>query len=261
MPCAIISKPQVKGASLMRKNLKLAALAAAISLSMTAGAAHAQGVPVVDPSNIAQTVKVVQNGVQQVQQMKQQVEQMTQMKNTIGAMGVGEIGSILQRANLNIDNNNNLLGEFRQTVPGIIDALPNSNVGRELGVDAGAARQARTSIDAARRFTISTFYGGSNAGIDEVNKRGAIREAALRDSASSGFAQAVVAKARLTESEATIKALNEQMSASTDLRTDVQNNTAVAMAQYQQLIIQTQLIAQLLEVQATGNMAVEVAPR
>lgn len=247
----------------MRKSFTTFAALAATALTAVgfSAPAHAQGVPVIDPSNIAQTVKVVQNGVQQVQQMKQQVEQMTEMKNIIGATGIGEIGSILKRANLDSEATNTLLGEFRQTVPGIIDALPNSELGRSLGVDAGNAREARTSIDAARRFTISTFYGGNNAGIDEVNKRQAIREAALRDSASSGFAQAVVAKSRLTESETTIKALNEQMSASTDLRTDVQNNTAVAMAQYQQMIIQTQILAQLLEVQATGNMAIEVSAR
>lgn len=244
----------------MKKMFTLSVALAATALTAPM-AASAQGVPVVDPSNIAQTIKVVQNGVQQVQQMKQQVEQMADMKNTIGEIGVGEIGSILDRAGLKIDgaNSNNLLGEFRQTVPGIIDALPNSALGRELGVNAGQAQQARTSIDAARRFTIDTFYGGSNSGIDAVNQREAIREAALRDSATSGFAQAVVTKTRLSESETTIKALTEQMSASTDLRTDVQNNTAVAMAQYQQLIIQTQLMAQLLEVQSTGNMANQIA--
>ena len=91
-----------------------------------------------------------------------------------------------------------------------------------------------------------------------MTRRQAVREAALRDSATSGYATAVVTKVRLSESEATIQALNEQMAASTDLRTDVQNNTAVSMAQYQQMVIQTQLLAQLLEVQATGNMASQV---
>lgn len=238
---------------------KILVASVALAAAMIPASASAQGIPVVDPSNIAQTIKVVQNGVQQVQQMKAQVEQISEMKNTIGAIGEGEIGSILQRAGLNLETNGDgLLSEFRQTIPGILDGLPNSNLGRQLNIDAGAAAEARTSIDAGRRFVISTFYGGNNAGIDEVNQRQAIREAALRDSATAGFATAVATKTRLGESEATIKALTEQMSASTDLRTDVQNNTAVGMAQLQQSIIQTQLLAQLLEVQSTGNMANQV---
>ena len=240
----------------MKKYIAALALSGAFVM---ASPASAQGIPVVDPSNIAQTIKVVENGVQQVQQMKAQVEQLTNLKETIGAIGVGEISSILDRAGLNFNTEqDNLLGQFRETVPGIIDGLPGSDLGRSLNVDAGAAREARTSIDAGRRFALSTFYQGSKASVDEVTRRQAVREAALRDSATSGYATAVVTKVRLSESEATIQALNEQMSASTDLRTDVQNNTAVGMAQYQQMIIQTQLLAQLLEVQATGNMATAV---
>ena len=240
----------------MKKYIAALALTGAFA---AATPAHAQGIPVIDPSNIAQTIKVVENGVQQVQQMKAQVEQLTNLKDTIGDIGIGEIGSILERAGLNFNTEqDNLLGQFRETVPGIIDGLPNSELGRSLGVDAGAAREARTSIDAGRRFALSTFYRGTNASADDVTRRQAVREAALRDSATSGYATAVVTKVRLSESETTIQALNEQMAASTDLRTDVQNNTAVSMAQYQQMVIQTQLLAQLLEVQATGNMAAQV---
>ena len=232
--------------------------AALIASAFAAAPASAQGIPVIDPSNIAQTVKVVQNGVQQVQQMKAQVEQLTALKNTIGATGPGEIVNILKRSGLDLANNpDGLLSEFRSTVPGIIDGLASSDIGKRLGVSIEDARNARTSVDAGRRFVVNTFYGGNNAGVDEVNQRQAVREAALRDSGAAGFAVAVNTKTRLSENETTIKALTEQMAASTDLRTDVQNNTAVGMAQYQQMIIQTQILAQLLEVQATGNMAMD----
>jgi len=234
-------------------------VALAVSATFASAApATAQGIPVIDPSSIAQTVKVVENGVQQVQQMKAQVEQLTNLKDTIGDIGVGEIGSILERAGLDFSTQQDtLLGQFRETVPGIIDGLANSELGRSLNVDGSAAQQARTSINAGRNFALSTFYRGSNSSADDITRRQAVREAALRDSATSGYATAVVTKVRLSESEKTITALNEQMAASTDLRTDVQNNTAVGMAQYQQMVIQTQLLAQLLEVQATGNMAAQ----
>jgi len=238
---------------------KFLALLTGVAVAAISLPATAQGIGVIDPSNIAQTAKVVKNGVDQVQQLKAQVKQITDMKNTIGAMGAGQIGSILDNAGLNLKSgDNDLMSQFRQTIPGILDGLPSSEIGKNLGIDAGAARNARTSIDAGRRFALNTFFVSPNASIDEVTARQGIREAAMRDSATAGFATAVVTKTRLSESEATINALNEQMAASTDLRTDVQSNSAVGMAMLQQIVVQNQLIAQLLEVQATGNMATNV---
>ena len=52
----------------------LASLAAVSALGLIAPQAQAGGIPVIDPSNIAQTVKMVENGLKQVQQAKAQVE-------------------------------------------------------------------------------------------------------------------------------------------------------------------------------------------
>ena len=46
---------------------KILVASVALAAAMIPASASAQGIPVVDPSNIAQTIKVVQNGVQQVQ--------------------------------------------------------------------------------------------------------------------------------------------------------------------------------------------------
>ena len=78
---------------------KILVASVALAAAMIPASASAQGIPVVDPSNIAQTIKVVQNGVQQVQQMKAQVEQISEMKNTIGAIG----GDLLKRLNALVD--------------------------------------------------------------------------------------------------------------------------------------------------------------
>lgn len=243
----------------MKKNM-IACLIATGLMAAASSPAHAGGIPVIDPSNIAQTVKMVQNGAQQLQQAKAQVEQLSNLKDTIGAVGEGEIKAILSRSGLDLSTESDtLFNQFNQTLPGILDALPESEVGRQLGIDARSAQEARTSIDAGRRFALSTFYKGENASLDDVTRRQAVREAAMRDSATAGFATAVVTKARLGEVQTTISSLNEQLSKSTDLRTDVQNNSAVNMATLQQLAIQNQLLAQLLEVQATGNMTTSVA--
>ena len=84
---------------------KILVASVALAAAMIPASASAQGIPVVDPSNIAQTIKVVQNGVQQVQQMKAQVEQISEMKNTIGAIG----GDLLKRLNAMIDYSGNRL--------------------------------------------------------------------------------------------------------------------------------------------------------
>ncbi len=244
----------------MKIKKTISCVVAATIFAAASAPAHAGGIPVIDPSNIAQTVKMVQNGIKEVQQAKAQVEQLANLKDTIGAMGEGEIRSILQRSGLDATSNpDTLFNQFNATLPGIFDALPNSELGKSLGVDSSAAKNARTSIDAARRFTLSTFFRGPDASLDEITKRQGVREAAMRDSATSGFATAVVTKARLGEAQTTIDTLNDQMGKSMDLRTDVQNNSAVNMATLQQLVIQNQLLAQLLEVQSTGNMSSQVA--
>ena len=233
-------------------------LAAALAASSLASVpASAQGVPVIDSGGIAQTVKVVQTGVQQVQQLRAQLEQVTKINDTLGKVGEGAINSILQGANLDLDQDN-MIGQLRQTIPGILDGLPNSQIGQKFGVTAQAAQQARTSITAGRQFTLQTFYNGSNASVDDVTNRRGIREAAMRDSAAAGFATSVVMKTRLGEAEGTIRSLNERMAKSADLRTDVQVNSAITMANLQQLVIQNQILAQLLEVNSTGNMGAGV---
>lgn len=240
----------------MNTKIKLAVASAAVAL-LAASPASAQGIPVVDPGNIAQTVKVVQNGVQQVQQMKAQVEQMTSMAKTIGQTGPLAIATdALKSAGMDYMNaETSPLKEYRAAMPGLIDALPTSQVGSGLGISTNLAQQAKTNIQAGRQFALQAFYKPGNATADEVAARKGVREAAMRDSVTAGYAMAVYTKNDLAQTEGTMKALSQSVTQAADLRGDVQSNSAISLAMLQQMTVQSQLLSQLLEVQSTSSMA------
>lgn len=246
------------------KHLKFLAAAAAAPLAIALAApASAQGIPVVDPGNIAQTVKVVQNGIQQVQQIKQQVTQMTTMAKTIGQNGPLAIAKdVLAKAGLDFANSENSpLAPYRAAMPGLLDALPGTEIGGSIGIATGLAQQAKTSITSGREFALKAFYKAGTATTEEIQQRQGIREAAMRDSVTSGYAMAVYTKNDLSQTEGRMKALSDGVQAAQDLRGDVQSNSAIALAQLQQLTVQNTLLAQLLEVQSTSNMASPTANR
>lgn len=239
--------------------MKKASLATATAIAMIAAStpAYAGGVPVIDPGNIAQTVKVVKNGIQQVQQMKAQLGEITNLKNTLGALGKGKIDGILKMAGLDFTSVDSTLNTLKGGLPGIVDALPSSNAGKAIGISADLASKAKTSINSGREFALQAFYKKGEATTDEIAQRLGIRQAAMRDSVTAGYAMSLVTKNDLNKTETTMKALTTQVQDSSDLRTDVQSNTAVAFAQLQQLIVQNQLLAQMLEVQSTSSMAMD----
>lgn len=232
------------------------AVAMTAILTISSVPAMAQGVPVVDPGAITQTVKVVQNGVQQVQEMKRQVEQMTSMAKTIGQTGPLEIAKdLLAQSGLNFDGENSQIAPYRAAMPGLLDALPSADIGKSIGIPTDLAQKAKTNLTSGREFALQAFYKPGNAKTEEIQQRQGIREAAMRDSVTAGYAMAVYTKNDLGKTEDRMKTLSEGVSKAADLRADVQSNSAIALAQLQQLTIQNTLLAQILEVQSTAAMA------
>lgn len=237
--------------------LLLATASTTVGMMLFTAPASAQGIPVVDPSNIAQTVKVVQNGVQQVQQMKAQVEQMTNMAKTIGQGGPLAIATdIMKKAGLDfLSSDKSPLAPYRAAMPGLLDALPKTSSGSTLGIASDLAEKAKTNIQSGREFALKAFYKPGDASVDDIAARKGIRDAAMRDSVTSGYAMAVYTKNDLGQTETMMKELSSGVTKATDLRGDVQGNSAIALAQLKQLTVQNQLLSQLLEVQSTSAMA------
>jgi hypothetical protein len=220
--------------------------------SAVAAPASATGIPVIDPGNIAQTMKVVQQGVQQLQALQQQLQQVKNLQSSLGNLGPGIAGQLLQQVpGLNFSGTNSALAGLKGTLPGMLDALPSSQTGQSLGISSSLASQAKTDITAGRQFAIQAFFKGGTATNSDVTTRAGVRQAALRDSATSGYALAVYAKNDLNGVEQTMQGLSDKVSASTDLRGDVAANTAVELAALRQAAVTNQLLAQLLEVDST----------
>jgi conjugal transfer/entry exclusion protein len=239
------------------RSIKFVVSAAVASLVLSGAPASAQGLPVVDPGNIAQTIKVVQNGMQQVQKIQEQVKQMEGMAKTIGSNGpLAMATDLLKKAGMDFASaENSPLAPYRSAMPGLLDALPGSQVGGSLAISKNLAEQAKTNIGYGREFALKAFYKSGEATVDEIQKRQGVREAAMRDSVTAGYAMAVYTKNDLGQTEGRMKALSDGVSAAKDLRSDVQSNSAIALAQLQQMTVQNQLLSQLLEVQSTSAMA------
>ena len=240
-----------------RSYLKYIVAAAAAPFALASAPAFSQGLPVTDPGNVAQTIKVVQNGVQQVKQMQEQLKQFEGMAKTIGSNGpLAMATDLMKKAGMDFaDAEKSPLAPYRAAMPGLLDALPSTQVGSSLGIANNLAQQAKTSINSGREFALKAFYKSGEATTEDVQNRQGVRDAAMRDSVTSGYAMAVFTKNDLGQTEGRMKVLADGVSASLDLRGDVQSNSAIALAQLQQLTVQNQLLSQLLEVQSTSAMA------
>lgn len=227
------------------------ALLAASAISTPAMAA---GVPVIDFSSTAQLMKSVQQGVQQLKALQDQLAQVKGIQGTLGdALNVKKFaGDLFNLPGLSFDGPNSALAGLKGTLPGMLDALPSSKVGQSLGISSTLASDAKTNIESGRKFAIQAFYKNGNATMNDITARSGVRQAALRDSATSGYALAVYAKNDLNGVEKTMDALSKKVSASTDLRSDVAANTAVELAALRQTAVTNQLLAQLLEVHSAS---------
>lgn len=232
----------------------VAGAVALLTASALSTPAAASGIPVIDPGNIAQTMKVVQQGVQQLKALQDQLKQVQGIQSTLGdALNVKKFaGDLFNLPGLSFDGPNSTLAGLKGTLPGMLDALPQSNVGKDLGISSSLASQAKTNIESGRKFAIQAFYKNGNATMNDMSARAGVRQAALRDSATSGYALAVYAKNDLNGVEKTMDALSKKVATSTDLRSDVAANTAVELAALRQTAVTNQLLAQLLEVHSAS---------
>ena len=77
----------------MNKRLKVAAAACLVAGTFGAGNSRAQGIPVIDVANLAQTIAQVMNDVTEI---SNQVQQITQLQNQLNSInGMRNLGNIL----------------------------------------------------------------------------------------------------------------------------------------------------------------------
>ena len=240
------------------RHAKALVLSAAALLALPAPASA--NVPVIDPTAIARIREQVALASQQLGAIKQQVEKVQDLKNVIGQMGASAIGTTLEQAGLNfsdVDDAKSILRDvsaLSKDVKQLPQSLSNFKINGEslaLSVVDGLA-SGRTN--AGKIFYFNGSGEMTQATVDGLRKR---RSAALRDAAINGYALATSMKGDLGQTQKTADALAEQAKKATDLRGDVQANTAALLAIYAETTKQTALQAQALEIESANTLSTD----
>jgi len=229
---------------------------ALISSSALISAPAAANIPVIDPTAIARIREAVATASKQLAQAQQQVQQVTQMRNTIGQIGKGQLDSIMKSSGVDLSGAQGVLKDV-QTL-----GTTSSNIGnsvKNLGIEGEGALNIPKidSLTAGRDAASKIFYygGAAEMTVATVKKLRERRNIALRETAVTSFGAATSFKSDLTQTQQIADKLGAQASDSSDLRTDVQVNTATLLAMYAELQKQTAIQAQLLELDSSRTLA------
>lgn len=236
---------------------KAAAAFVAAAMLTTAIPAHAE-IPVIDPTAIARIREEIAVATQTLNTVRQQVQQVQSLQNSIGQIGASVLGDQLAKAGINFNDLNGAASILRDVTALAADTKMMSNVLQNYKIDGEAiALQAVSDLASGRTNARKIFfYNGSNDmsqnTINGLRKR---RSAAVRESAINGYALATSMKGNLTETQKTADAIADQAKKATDLRSDVQANTAALLAIYAETTKQTALMAQSLEVETANSLS------
>ena len=231
---------------------------AALAATLLAGYAipAAAQIPVIDPVQIARVREIVATASQSLAAAQKQVSQFKQMSSTIGAIGQGQIGAIMQASGLNFSGVSGILNDVR-SVSGQMNSIA-GQVSNFNGLSAAGITQASQSFAGARQMTSQLFYLQTAAPTNQSSQAlHYVRGVAVREAGMSGYGLAMTIKGDMTRAQETADRLSAQAAASADLRTDVQANTAAVMALYAQITKETAISAQMLEIQAAQTLAMD----
>lgn len=248
----------------MRSKTRILISSIALSAIMaTATPAAASGIPVINPTELVRIKEIVSTATKQLATAKQQLGQIQQMRNTIGQVGKGQIGSILQSSGLDFSGASGLLQDVRTISQGagnLGSFVSNLKVPGEGGINIPSTID---TIDQGRQAAGQLFYyNGSNAmSQEQVAGLRVRRQSVLRETAVTSYGAATALRSGLEESRQVAEKLAEQSKNSPDLRTDVQISTAVNLAMYAELQKQTSMSAQLLELESARTLAGDATGR
>ena len=172
----------------MNKRLKVAAAACLVAGTIGAGSSRAQGIPVIDVANLAQTIAQVMNDVTEI---SNQVQQITQLQNQLNSInGMRNLGNIL---------NNPML---RNYVPA--EAYTYLNAVNTSGYS-GLNATAKTLRDAGMVYNCLDLAGAARTSCQAALAQPYQQKGLLQDAMKS-------AAGRLTQ----INSLMDQINATTD---------------------------------------------
>lgn len=197
------------------RSLKVFAVALAGSASMLAGAAHAQGIPVIDTSSIVQQIEQVRQGVQVIQNGASQIREAQKLyqdlnkATDIGAVAQRLKNDVLRTSNVsssnldgftsgNVDVVGGLRGRANDVYHDLLGRLPST-----------ASAEQRSAYEQGAREAAVTTGLASNVGDAVTSRREGLEELRTRLNGASSAAERADMTARLQLEQAQM--LNDQM--------------------------------------------------
>jgi hypothetical protein len=229
----------------------------AVVEAVTPSLGHAQGVPVVDASAIAaaqQNLQMLQQQFQQLQSLANTAQSLAKAVGQNGALGIA-LPQVLSQSGLD---------QFSATVSSTLSGL---NAGSQLqsvfnqikqqkGI-AGASGQTAdfSSFSSAQQWVNTNLATAPGATATAQGLGRQARSMVAGETAADGYALALTARQQVSTMSAQTQTLANQVATAQTLRDDVAANTAVMLAVHDEMAEIQALLASLLAVQSSGQMA------
>ena len=228
----------------------------AVLLLRSALPAQAQGVPVIDQAGLSQAIANVNAATQQVQQLTSMLNQVQTISSTLGHGGTpawlvnAVSGGLSSSAQTTYANLQSMAAADKQAAVTIQNILSSSG-----SPGFGTASADFSSFSTSLNWVQGQLGAPTVPNLSAINATRAARTSLASQAAVSAYALALTTRQQAPQTAARVQGLTQQASASTDLRGDVEANTAIMVAIHDELTQIEALMAALLKVEAAGNLA------
>ena len=220
-------------------------------------AGQAQGIPVVDTSAIAaaqQNLQMLQQQLQQLQSLASTAQGLAKAVGQNGPLSVA-LPQILSQSGID---------QFSATVS---SALTGANAGSQLQSVLTKLRQQKglpnavgsapdlSSFSSAQQWVSNSLMTAPTASVTAQGLGRQARSMVAGEAAADGYALSLSARQQISTMSAQTQSLANQVAAAQTLRDDVAANTAVMLAVHDEMAEIQALLASLLAVQSSGQMA------
>ena len=229
---------------------------AAIAGLLFAAAGNAQGIPVVDASAIA----AAQQNLQMLQQQFQQLQSLMTTAQGL-AKSVGQNGPLSTAMPQILSQSG--LDQFASAAASGIAGLNNGSslqsllarIRQQKGLAGSAQTPDFSSFASARQWVDSALATPPSATATAQGLARQARGMVAGEAAANGYALALTARQQISAMSDQTQSLADQIANASTLREDMAANTAVMLAIHDEMAEIEALLASLLAVQSTGQMA------
>lgn len=224
---------------------------------LAAGPASAQGIPVVDSSAIA----AAQQNLQMLQQQLQQLQSLLSTAQGLAkSVGQGGALSVVLPQGLSQSGLDQFSSTMTSTLSGTLPGSQLQSVFSQIGQSKGLAASVGQTPDfsnftATQQWVNNVLTTSPTASTSAQGLGRQARGMVAGEAAASGYALALSARQQVSTMAAQTQTLANQVSSAASLRDDVAANTAVMLAIHDEMAEIQALLASLLAVQSTGQMA------